>query len=46
MYHAARPRPRLRRPAAYDRYRRELTWFHAQERRFADEPFWRHRITR
>jgi flavin-dependent dehydrogenase len=32
--------------AAYDRYRRELSWFYDQERRFALEPFWRDRVTR
>jgi flavin-dependent dehydrogenase len=39
-------RSAARTAAGYDRYRRELTWFYAQERRFADEPFWRNRITR
>jgi flavin-dependent dehydrogenase len=32
--------------ADYDRYRRELAWYYAQERRYAGAPFWRHRVSR
>jgi flavin-dependent dehydrogenase len=39
-------RSAARTAADYGRYRRQLNWFYGQERRFAQEPFWRDRVTR